>query len=861
MWWKHILLNGLLAGWVTAADFNQIRNPGFEAGLDHWAYATQSALDGCAMPVIATNAVEGGRVLQIQLPEVLKENTSSYLSADCIPLTGPGTFSVYLRSTAPVRVTLGMQVGNAKNDVKSPQAIEIGNDWKRLALTWDAVAPYGQGTPWIGFESEEAGVMVEVDAAQFVWGEAQPFESPKQIQCGFYTDIRGGILHPGQQAVVGFDVVFPDAAAEPVEYELRCADQDGAIVMQETLSLNPTNEQFVQVRRNWIAPEVPGLYRWTVRRQGVTNSPSFGSYELRSYSAAVVRPPHPAEAGKYNFFSTCITPTNYKMNTDRARALGMTLMRLHFAISLGEMNSFQPGLPLDQLIDYPHRLGLSSYIYLLDHHHHVANATRNPAWLDRFKNFCKTIFSYYEGKIHACEFWNEPSYKLDLDQLDAYRKIQKAIQEAKSESGAKLTLVDISGVPNGQPHNQEFIDRVAASPQTKHSDAVALHFYMNGRRPETLLPVRMNSIQSVRDNLPDKALWDSESGYITRPDRPLYHWMWAPENYQKKPWESSHWTVRQNLMEMQLGVKHKTDFLISGINIEGRYFSYGMFEGDAYGSARLRVVSYAAMSRLLAHVEPVSLRFTDRYGSYAAEFIDRKTGRTVLALWQTRGEKNLPLNIPENFDLFDVYGREMDVIPGTQTLTLSEGPVYLVCERSPELPKIFRLYDLLCGEKLPAGEEETVALPPNPEWVLRAADCGFMLGFEPYEELLQIDMPVSPKSLKNILVWDLIVEKEKAGTYVVWGAVDSMFSAARSDLTFQLDDQPVLHPQAIDQPLPVSVTMDGEPMILGWEKLAQVELNEGHHQFKVRAEAKQGRNRLIQSVGGLAICLKATEEE
>ncbi|MGE4490644.1 MAG: hypothetical protein AB7E95_13975, partial [Kiritimatiellales bacterium] len=766
--------------------------------------------------------------------------------------TGPGTFSVYVRSSDPVQATLGMQVGNTKNDVKGSPVV-ISNVWTRLELKWASTAPYSYGTPWIYFGSDIPGV-VEVDAAQFIPDGGIPFESSEEIQCGFYTDIESGVLHPGQQSVVGFNAVFPETLQTPVIYDVQCADQDGAVVFRESVSLDPADGLHQQIRREWIAPDVPGLYRWMVTRQGVENPPQFGSYDFRDYAVAVVQPPRPVVAGQYNFFSTCITPVNFKLDVDRARQLGMTLMRLHHAVSIADMNSFQPGLPMDQLIDYPHSLGLSSYVFLIDHHDYVANATQNPDWMDLFQNFCTNIFSYYEGKIQAYEFWNEPSYKLSLDQIGVYQKIQEAIQAAKQESGAQVTLVDISGVPNGQPFNQDFIDRLAALPETQSSDAIAMHFYMNGRRPEELLPIRMNSIRSVYENLPDKPIWDTESGYITRSIRPFYHWMWAPDSYQKEPWEISHWSVRHNLMEMEFGLRIKSEFIISGISMEGRYFAYGMFRGDAYGSARLRTVSYAAMSRLLARAEPVALRFTGRYGRYAAEFRDRETGRTVVALWQATGEASLDLDIPENSELFDVYGRTVAIAPGQQTLKLSEGPVYLVCDRAPELPSDFRLYDLLTNEQLSAAVQESVAVPPNAEWVLHPADCGFMVGFESNEKLLKIDLPVTSKTDGNMLVWDLTVPEDKAGKYVVWGAVASLFSASNSDLSFQLDGQPLLYPHAVDQPLPVSIAVNGNPVVLGWEKMGQVDLSAGHHQFKIRAVAKPGKDRLIQCIGGLAVC-------
>lgn len=856
---NHLLLGCLLVSTSVLAQENLLLNPGFEVGLDHWAYATRSALDGAATPVAVTNAVDGNVVLQLQLPEKLKDTTCAYLSADCIRLDGPGTFSVYLRSDDPVQVTLGLHAGSSKNDIQSSAAVALTPEWQRVELSWNSVAPYDYGTPWIQFDCNVAGV-VEVDAAQYVNGAARPVEAPEAVQCGFYTDIVGGLLVPGATGQVGFNVMFPEGASASETFELRCADQDGSVVAEERIVLDPADGPYAQVRRDWTAPEVPGLYRWTVQRLGADEPPAFGSYDLRDYPVAVIRPPHPATAGDYNFFSTCLTPVDFKQNADRARALGMTLMRLHFAVSIAEMNSFKPGLPLDRLIDYPHSLGMSSYFFPLDHHGFVAKATENPAWLESFTDFCKSLFSHYEGKIQACEFWNEPAYKLSLDQVGVYNKIQEAIQKANAETGGHVKMVDLCGVPNGQPFNQDFIDKVAASPQTQNSDALALHFYMNGRRPEELLPVRMNSVRAALAVLPGKEVWDTESGYITRPDRPFFFWMWSPDNYLKEPWESSHWSVRHNLMEMQFGLRVKTEFLLPGMSSQGRYFSYGMFRGDAFGGAKLRAVTYAAMSRLLAYAEPIALRYTSRYGNYAAEFVDCENGRTVVALWRATGGGRITLDLSKNSELFDVYGRRIEIKTGLNDLQLSEGPVYLVCDKAPELPVEFKLYDLLNKQQTTDDVDENVELPPDTEWSMSAADCGFMLQFEPKEEVLVLDVPITAKTKENLLVWDLTIPENKGGKYIVWAAIDSMFSAVNSDLTFQMDDQPVLNPRAIDQPLPVSVNVDGKPMTLGWEKMGVVELSEGYHQLKLRAVAKTGSDRLRQCVSGLAICPVAPEK-
>jgi Glycosyl hydrolases family 39 len=134
-----------------------------------------------------------------------------------------------------------------------------------------------------------------------------------------------------------------------------------------------------------------------------------------------------------------------------------------------------------------------------------------PAEIDDWRNFVRSVATRYKGQIEAYEIWNEPNLKMfwtgSVEQLvDLSRE---AFQIIKTIDPAALVVLPSCTVETGPQYLDEFLKKGGS----KYGDVIGYHFYVRAKPPEAIVDVAARVRDVLRSNHVDKPLWNTESGW------------------------------------------------------------------------------------------------------------------------------------------------------------------------------------------------------------------------------------------------------------------------------------------------------------------------------------------------------------
>ncbi len=136
-----------------------------------------------------------------------------------------------------------------------------------------------------------------------------------------------------------------------------------------------------------------------------------------------------------------------------------------------------------------------------------------PANLDDWRIYVRTVATRYKGRIRIYEIWNEINlkgfYTGDLDTMVTLARI--AYEEIKSVDPDALV---VSPSITGDGRNPEWLDRYLTQGGGKYADVIGYHFYVPKRAPEAILPV-VRDVQAImsKHGIAKKPLWNTEAGW------------------------------------------------------------------------------------------------------------------------------------------------------------------------------------------------------------------------------------------------------------------------------------------------------------------------------------------------------------
>lgn len=138
-----------------------------------------------------------------------------------------------------------------------------------------------------------------------------------------------------------------------------------------------------------------------------------------------------------------------------------------------------------------------------------------PANVDDWRTFVRTVVSRYKGRIQAYEIWNEPNLEEfwtgTTDQMLTLTK--EASLMIHSVDPNAMVVSPAATADYGIPWLAEFLRKGGGL----YVDVIGFHFYVNPHTlaPEDMLPVIQRVRQVLADNaLASKPIWNTETGWL-----------------------------------------------------------------------------------------------------------------------------------------------------------------------------------------------------------------------------------------------------------------------------------------------------------------------------------------------------------
>jgi hypothetical protein len=141
--------------------------------------------------------------------------------------------------------------------------------------------------------------------------------------------------------------------------------------------------------------------------------------------------------------------------------------------------------------------------------------TAEPANIEDWREYVRTVVSRYKGRIQAYEIWNEPNWTEywsgSMDQMLTLTR--EASHIIRSTDPRALVVSPSAAAAPGIPWLVEFLKKGGG----QYVDVIAFHFYVDPHTlpPEEMLPLIQRVRQVLADNgLADKPVWNTETGWL-----------------------------------------------------------------------------------------------------------------------------------------------------------------------------------------------------------------------------------------------------------------------------------------------------------------------------------------------------------
>lgn len=136
-----------------------------------------------------------------------------------------------------------------------------------------------------------------------------------------------------------------------------------------------------------------------------------------------------------------------------------------------------------------------------------------PANLEDWRNYVRTVASRYRGRIRHFELWNEVNVRQHFSgSLDRLLEMEREAARVLKEVDPANLLISPSFV--GEGRHREF-DAYLAKGGGRAADIIGWHFYLVNFPPEELADRMIRPVREVmaRHGLGNKPLWNTETGY------------------------------------------------------------------------------------------------------------------------------------------------------------------------------------------------------------------------------------------------------------------------------------------------------------------------------------------------------------
>lgn len=137
-----------------------------------------------------------------------------------------------------------------------------------------------------------------------------------------------------------------------------------------------------------------------------------------------------------------------------------------------------------------------------------------PASIEDWRQYVRTVGERYKGQIRYYEIWNEPNIKHHFS--GSITKLVELTCEAFQilKSIDPLNQIVSPAMSTGVKDHLDYLDRFLSSGGKNCVDIVAYHFYIPKSGPEAMVPL-IREVRSVmkKNGISDKPLWNTETGW------------------------------------------------------------------------------------------------------------------------------------------------------------------------------------------------------------------------------------------------------------------------------------------------------------------------------------------------------------
>lgn len=144
---------------------------------------------------------------------------------------------------------------------------------------------------------------------------------------------------------------------------------------------------------------------------------------------------------------------------------------------------------------------------------YAPGSVAEPAQIEDWRNYVRTVGTRYKGRIKEYEVWNEPS-----DRTHYSGTVEKLV-ELTCEASRILKAIDpsiriVSPASAGAGGHIQYLDKFLAAGGAGCIDVVAHHFYVPRHGPEAMVPL-IREVKAVmqKNGVGKLPLWNTETGW------------------------------------------------------------------------------------------------------------------------------------------------------------------------------------------------------------------------------------------------------------------------------------------------------------------------------------------------------------
>jgi len=143
---------------------------------------------------------------------------------------------------------------------------------------------------------------------------------------------------------------------------------------------------------------------------------------------------------------------------------------------------------------------------------YAKGATAEPADLERWRDYVRTVAQRYKGRVRHYEIWNEPNLK------SFYTGSTAAMLELAREAYTTLKAVDPDIIVVSPSATERggiaWLDDYLRRGGAQYADVIGYHFYVAPLEPEAMVPMIRDVQQVLRRHGVFKPVWNTESGWM-----------------------------------------------------------------------------------------------------------------------------------------------------------------------------------------------------------------------------------------------------------------------------------------------------------------------------------------------------------